>query len=81
MAGEHRWQGFLEELDIWFSDKKFGNKAETKKWFRNVRTLIRRIKYFPALRSLYLSFRKGQFFWAYKNIGIKVPQDIDKFIV
>ncbi len=81
IASESRWQAFMEELDTWFLDKKLDKKAEAKKWFRKFRTLIRQKKYYAAIKSLYLSFRSDQLFWAYKDIGIKIPEDIRKFIV
>lgn len=80
VASESQWQAFLRELDVWFDEKEFGRKAEAKKWFRNFRTLIWKKKYSLAVKSLYLSFRNDPFFWAYKDIGIKIPKDLLKFM-
>ena len=81
VAEESQWQAFLKELDTWFADKGFGKKAEAKKWFRNFRTLIQKKKCSAAFKALYFSFINDPIFWAYKDIGIKIPEDISKFIV
>lgn len=80
VSTEGQWNFFLDELEIWFKDKRFDKKTEAKKWFRDFRSLMKRKKIYSALKSLFLAFRNDLFFLTYKDIGIKIPTDIERFM-
>ena len=78
---EREWDNFFKAVDHWFDKQGYNKREEAKQWFRKFRTNLRNFNIAEAIRSISLAFQSDPLFFTYKGIGLKVPEDLYKFII
>jgi len=79
-SDEDVWLLFLDRIDRWLSLKKYKQKREAKIMLRQCRTLFRQGMFKESLFLFFSCFRKDPTFLLYRDINLKIPDDIQQFL-